>query len=201
MSLVARRWTFSILSISFFLYGLQTLAAYSKWGRTNALYNRQNVSISRYLNDLYWFRSLPVKGTPQYSGWNWIWTYWIDRDMQNKLWCGPLVFIHLQGYKLVLMYFSYINYISNGGWRASCMAAMQICKGVTISPYGVPGPRAINLSFTRIKSQAQTYDFCLTWDISDLICRQPKSYSLSVRFYLKLTWKVIYRWKRQPYFF
>ena len=44
--------------------------------------------------------------------------------------------------------------------------------------------RAINLRFTQIKSQTQTHDFCLTWDISDLVCHQPKSYSTYVRFYL-----------------
>ena len=31
--------------------------------------------------------------------------------------------------------FSYINYVSNGGLRASNMAAMQISQMVTISPY------------------------------------------------------------------
>ena len=31
--------------------------------------------------------------------------------------------------------FSYIKYVSNGGWSASNMAAMQISQVVTISPY------------------------------------------------------------------
>ena len=47
-----------------------------------------------------------------------------------------------------------------------------------------PGPRATNLRFTQIKSQTQTHEFYLTWDISDLVCHQPKSYSTYVRFYL-----------------
>ena len=45
------------------------------------------------------------------------------------------MFVHAQDYYLVLIYFSYIIYVSNGGWRASNMAAMQISQVVTISPY------------------------------------------------------------------
>ena len=48
----------------------------------------------------------------------------------------------------------------------------------------ISGSRATNLRFTQIKSQTQTYEFCLTWDISDLVCHQPKSYSTYARFYL-----------------
>ena len=59
----------------------------------------------------------------------------IDGDIQNKMWCGILVFVHAHDYYLILIHFSYINYVSNGGWRASNMAAMQISQMVTISPY------------------------------------------------------------------
>ena len=50
--LVARLCTFSIELISFFLYGDQTLLAFSKCGRTSALNNKLKVLLSRCKNAL-----------------------------------------------------------------------------------------------------------------------------------------------------
>ena len=82
------------------------------------------------------FRSLTVYGTPNCVSMKLnLGLSWIDGDIQNNLWCGLLLFLHGQVFYLVLIYFPHINHKSNGGWCASTMAAMQITRVVTISPY------------------------------------------------------------------
>ena len=50
-SLVARIWTFSSMLISFFDIGAQAACAYSRWGRTWAVYSFLNDFPLRYEND------------------------------------------------------------------------------------------------------------------------------------------------------
>ena len=45
------------------------------------------------------------------------------------------MFVYVQDYYSVLIYFSFVNCISNGDWRSSNMTAMQISQVVIICPY------------------------------------------------------------------